>query len=84
MEKTFIHLLHQELLTFKLEKKMKTIAMSVILLVLSMAVTTLAVGSAEVKRVCTVDEKTKKEVCKNVKTHKKVEGTPVPEKPARK
>ena len=30
------------------------------------------------------DEKTKKEVCKNVKVHKKVEGTPVPEKPARK
>ena len=63
---------------------MKTIAMSVILLVLSMAVATLATGSAEVKRVCTVDEKTKKEVCKNVKVHKKVEGTPVPEKPARK
>lgn len=43
-----------------------------------------AFGSAEVKRVCTVDEKTKKEVCKNIKVHKKVEGTPVPEKPAKK
>ena len=49
-----------------------------------MAVATMAVGSAEVKRVCTVDEKTKKEVCKNVKVHKKVEGTPVPEKPTKK
>ena len=43
-----------------------------------------AFGSAEVKRVCTTDEKTKKEVCKNIKVHKKVEGTPVPEKPAKK
>ena len=32
------------------------------------------------KRVCHVDAKTKKETCKNVKTHKKVEGTKVPEK----
>ena len=63
---------------------MKPIVMSVVLLVLSMAVAVLAVGSAEVKRVCTVDEKTKKEVCKNIKVHKKVEGTPVPEKPAKK
>ena len=63
---------------------MKTIVMSVILLALSMSVATLATGSAEVKRVCTTDEKTKKEVCKNVKTHKKVEGTPVPEKSVRK
>jgi hypothetical protein len=30
--------------------------------------------------VCTVDEKTKKEVCKNVKVHKKVEGEKVPTK----
>ena len=54
--------------------------MTVVLLAFSMSV----FGSAEVKRVCTTDEKTKKEVCKNIKTHKKVEGTPVPEKPARK
>ena len=54
--------------------------MTVVLLAFSMSV----FGSAEVKRVCTTDEKTKKEVCKNVKVHKKVEGTPVPEKPARK
>lgn len=54
--------------------------MTVVLLTFSMSV----FGSAEVKRVCTTDEKTKKEVCKNIKTHKKVEGTPVPEKPAKK
>ena len=32
-----------------------------------------------VEKVCHPDPKTKKEVCKNVKTHKKVEGTKVPE-----
>ena len=32
------------------------------------------------KRVCHPDPKTKKEVCKNIKVHKKVEGTKVPEK----
>lgn len=39
-----------------------------------------AQAKAEVKRVCHTDPKTKKEVCKNIKTHKKVEGTKVPEK----
>lgn len=53
---------------------------AVVLLAFSMS----AFGSAEVKRVCTTDEKTKKEVCKNIKVHKKVEGTPVPEKTAKK
>lgn len=37
-------------------------------------------AEAVVKRVCHVDAKTKKEVCKNIKTHKKLEGTAVPEK----
>jgi hypothetical protein len=37
-------------------------------------------AEAVVKKVCREDPKTKKEVCKNVKTHKKVEGTKVPEK----
>jgi len=37
-------------------------------------------AEAVVKKVCHEDPKTKKEVCKNVKTHKKVEGTKVPEK----
>ena len=37
-------------------------------------------AGAVTKRVCHTDAKTKKEVCKNIKTHKKVEGTKVPEK----
>jgi len=38
----------------------------------------------EKKKVCHVDEKTKKEVCKVIKVHKKLEGTPVPEKDKKK
>jgi len=56
------------------------LVISIVLLAFTMSV----FGSAEVKRVCTTDEKTKKEVCKNIKVHKKVEGTPVPEKPVKK
>jgi hypothetical protein len=41
---------------------------------------TTAHAAAEVKKVCHIDAKTKKEVCKTIKTHKKVEGTAVPEK----
>lgn len=41
-----------------------------------------AQAEAEVKRVC--HEVNGKQVCKNVKVHKKVEGTPVPEKSAKK
>jgi hypothetical protein len=37
-------------------------------------------AEAVVKKVCRIDEKTKKEVCKNVKTHKKLDGTKVPDK----
>ena len=37
-------------------------------------------AEAEKKKVCHVDEKTKKEVCKVIKVHKKLEGTEVPEK----
>lgn len=37
-------------------------------------------AEAVTKRVCHTDAKTKKEVCKNIKTHKKLEGTKVPEK----
>jgi uncharacterized protein YcfJ len=43
-----------------------------------------AQAEAVVKKVCHEDAKTKKEVCKNVKTHKKVEGTKVPEKSTKK
>jgi hypothetical protein len=38
-----------------------------------------AYAAPEIKRVCHTDPKTKKEVCKNIKVHKKVEGTKVPE-----
>jgi len=48
-------------------------------IVLAFGITT-AHAEAVVKKVCREDPKTKKEVCKNVKTHKKVEGTKVPEK----
>lgn len=34
----------------------------------------------EVKKACVKDEKTGKETCKNIKVHKKLEGTAVPEK----
>ena len=37
-----------------------------------------AQAEAEVKKIC--HEVNGKQVCKNVKVHKKVEGTPVPEK----
>jgi hypothetical protein len=39
-----------------------------------------AQAEAVTQKVCHTDDKTKKEVCKVIKTHKKVEGTPVPEK----
>jgi hypothetical protein len=39
-----------------------------------------AQAESTTKKVCHTDPKTKKEVCKNVKVHKKVEGTKVPEK----
>ena len=45
--------------------------------VLAFGVITLATA-AETKRVCKEDPKTKKEVCKTIKVHKKLEGTPVP------
>jgi hypothetical protein len=37
-------------------------------------------AEAVMQKVCHEDAKTKKEVCKTIKTHKKVEGTAVPEK----
>ena len=52
--------------------------------VIAFGISNLAAAAGETKRVCKIDEKTKKEVCKNIKVHKKLEGTPVPEKPAKK
>lgn len=54
--------------------------MKKIIALVLVAFTSTAFASAEVKKVCHEDAKTKKEVCKNIKTHKKVEGTKVPEK----
>jgi hypothetical protein len=48
------------------------------LLALCVATTTFAGG--ESKKVCETNPKTKKEVCKTIKVHKKVEGDKVPEK----
>ena len=50
--------------------------------VIAVSLITVAHAAGETKRVCKTDEKTKKEVCKNIKVHKKLEGTPVP--PAKK
>ena len=36
------------------------------------------------KKICKVDPNTKKETCKTIKIHEKLEGTKVPEKPAKK
>ena len=52
--------------------------------VIAFGIVTLAQAAGETKRVCKTDEKTKKEICKDIKVHKKLEGTPVPEKPAKK
>jgi hypothetical protein len=48
--------------------------------VIAVSLITVANAAGETKRVCKTDEKTKKEVCKDIKVHKKVEGTKVPEK----
>ena len=50
------------------------------LIALLLAVGVSSAYAVETKRVCHTDPKTKKEVCKNIKVHKKVEGTKVPEK----
>ena len=48
--------------------------------VIAFGIVTLVQAAGETKRVCKKDEKTKKEVCKDIKVHKKLEGTPVPDK----
>jgi hypothetical protein len=63
--------------------------MKKVLIALSIAIGALvsfqvAHAEPEKKKVCRVDEKTKKEVCKVIKVHKKLEGTPVPEKDKKK
>ena len=52
--------------------------------VIAVGLITVANAAGETKRVCKTDAKTKKEVCKDIKVHKKLEGTPVPDKSAKK
>lgn len=54
--------------------------MKKLLAVVLFAFATTAFAEATIEKVCHPDPKTKKEVCKNIKVHKKVEGTKVPEK----
>ena len=63
--------------------------MKKVLIALSIAIGSLvsfqvAHAEPEKKKVCRVDEKTKKEVCKVIKVHAKLEGTAVPEKDKKK
>jgi hypothetical protein len=54
--------------------------MKSLLIIIGMVFAMGTVSAAETKRVCKTDPKTKKEVCKTIKVHKKLEGTPVPTK----
>jgi hypothetical protein len=51
-----------------------------ILLVVAFAMPVLADDAPKTKKVCKTDSKTKKETCKTIKIHKKLEGTKVPTK----
>jgi hypothetical protein len=57
--------------------------MKKLLVLLALCVAGIAFAGGETKKVCNTDAKTKKEVCKTIKVHKKVEGDKVPE-PAKK
>ena len=60
--------------------------MKQILLLITLTISTLAYASGETKQVCKDVVKNGKTVqqCKTIKVHKKLEGTEVPEKPAKK
>ena len=59
---------------------MKSILIAVCIMALGIVTHQYAYAEAVMQKVCHEDAKTKKEVCKTIKTHKKVEGTAVPEK----
>jgi len=63
---------------------MKLILIAVSIVIFGIVTHQYAYAEAVMQKVCHTDSKTKKEVCKIIKTHKKVEGTPVPEAPAKK
>lgn len=54
--------------------------MKKLLLTYLMLTVNLSYAGGEMKQVCSQDAKTKKEVCKMVKVHKKLEGTTIPPK----
>ena len=54
--------------------------MKKLLTLLALCVATTAFAGGESKKVCETNPKTKKEVCKTIKVHKKAEGDKVPEK----
>jgi len=58
--------------------------MKTLLTIIAVIFATGTMAAGETKRVCHNDSKTKKEVCKNIKVHKKVDGTKVPEKQKKK
>lgn len=53
--------------------------MKKLLALLALCIATTAFAGGETKKVCETNPKTKKEVCKTVKVHKKVEGDKVPD-----
>ena len=53
--------------------------MKKLLVLLALCVATTAFAGGESKKVCETNPKTKKEVCKTIKVHKKVEGDKVPD-----
>ena len=63
---------------------MKKILIALNIIIWSLVSYELAYAEAVTQKVCHTDAKTKKEVCKVIKTHKKVEGTMVPEAPVKK
>ena len=54
--------------------------MKQLLLVIALAFAVPSFAAPETEKVCIKDEKTKKETCKVIKKHKKLDGTKVPEK----
>jgi len=50
------------------------------LLLLALVTLSFSIQAVETEKVCIKDEKTKKETCKVIKIHKKLEGTKIPEK----
>jgi hypothetical protein len=58
----------------------KEAMMHTLILIASLMLAPNVHAGGEVKKVCREDPKTKKEVCRDVKVHKKLEGTKVPPK----